>query len=150
MDSQAQDRKFSWVGDLCGTDFGAQNEPTIVFVQACKSKLISKIILRPLCDSFSFDLDTIFHGFWAYFGRQSMQGTNQAHPKKSLKNHLFLHDFAKSILIFESHRWLIIDVLRSLRTFSYFKPSWDQILMSFWKPLGLHFDLQNQSGPWLE
>ena len=150
MDSQAQDGNLCRWRDLVGVDFGAQNEPKIVFVQACKSKLIS----RWFWDRFVTDFPLIWTPFFLVFGLASVGNLRNwqiKHIQRNLqKNHQFFNDFAKSILIFESHKWLIIDVLMSLRTFSYFKPSWDQILMSFWKPLGLHFDLPNQSGPWLE
>ena len=69
------------------------------------------------------------------------------HPKKSLKNHKFLHDFAKATVLFESQMRLVNDISGPPRTASCFNPSSDQFLTSFGRPLGPHFDLQNQSEP---
>ena len=150
MDRQAQDGNLCRWRDLVGVDFGVQNYPKIVFVEACKSQLI----LRWFWDRFVSHFSLIWRSFFMIFGLTSVSNPCNIQIKRTQrnlkKNNWFLYDFAKSILMFESHKWLMIDVPRSLRTFSCFISSSNQILMSFWKPLGLHFDLQNQSEPWLE
>ena len=85
--------------------------------------------------------------FWTEFDMQTLQQANEAHPRKSLKNHQFLHDFAKAAVLFGSQMRLMNDTSCPLRTVSCFNPSSNQFLMTFGRPLGPHFDLQNQSKP---
>ena len=85
MDSQTQDGNFSRVWDLWAIDFGAQNEPKIVIVEACESKLIPQWFWDCFAARFSLIWTPLWKSFWAYFGMQNLGKANQAHPRKSLK-----------------------------------------------------------------
>ena len=140
MDNQAQDGNSCRMRDLVGLDFGAQNEPKITFVEACESKLIPQWFWDCFAARFSLIWTPLWKSFWAYFGMQNLGKANQAHPRKSLKNHQFLHDFAKAAVLFESQMTWMNDIFYPLRTASCLHPSSDQFFTSFGRHLALHLD----------